>query len=501
MTLDRPTTFLSALLFSSLALGCSCGSDDESESGAGGGGATGGSAGSGASGGAGGATSGGAGGAGGTPSGGGSAGVSGGGGTGGGAGSDGAAGTDAGTDASADAADAGCSGAPPSCKGVCALTPPICNAGTWQCTGPGYEAVETSCDTFDNDCDGQVDEGCPTCAVDITRVNQNLFSIWDIDFDAQCNTYLTSLVSGPDFTVVVPAAAGDPVAKYFGNVNQNMGFGLVDPDPAQKRVIVNYSCCETCGCLGKNGLTLLYTCAPGSGCGCTGQTNCPGFLDAPFLTTGAKNTSVSANGFGLSTPTGLAVGPENTYYVGNFRPETCSSDTTTCTQCDPTHPSTFCSPAKPACCDSTPLGRLAQFTLPAGSTQPTFRVVATIAGEEIIGLASAGNSSVLVGTYAGASAGKLYRYDPVAGTLTSVASFGGAVYSITEDRKTGDVYVEILGTPKIHRLSSSFAPLALPSGVPASPSGEGVLQVGPDGKLYRLIGTLDATSTLTPYTL
>jgi len=47
--------------------------------------------------------------------------------------------------------------------GVCAGTQPTCGGSQgWRCTytDPRYEATtETSCDTFDNDCDGQTDEG------------------------------------------------------------------------------------------------------------------------------------------------------------------------------------------------------------------------------------------------------------------------------------------------------------------------------------------------------
>jgi hypothetical protein len=164
----------------------------------------------------------------------------------------------------------------------------------------------------------------PAGTRDLERIRANLTGIWDVDFDAQCNTYLTSLVSGPDFATIVPGAGG-AASTYLGNANQNMGYGLVDPDPTNQRVVVTYSCCENCNCLAKNGITLLYTCS-GPGCGCEGQTNCPGFLDAPFLPTAVKDTGLMHGGIQITSPTGLAAGPGNTYFVGNFEPEVCADE-------------------------------------------------------------------------------------------------------------------------------------------------------------------------------
>jgi hypothetical protein len=88
-------------------------------------------------------------------------------------------------------------------------------------------------------------------------------------FDAQCNAYLTIKVSGPDSVTIVPPDGG-PIQSYVGDANQNMGYALIDPDPAQRRVVVAYSCCTTCGCQAKNGVTLLFTCDRSSaGCGCS----------------------------------------------------------------------------------------------------------------------------------------------------------------------------------------------------------------------------------------
>ncbi|MEZ4302193.1 MAG: DNRLRE domain-containing protein, partial [Polyangiaceae bacterium] len=393
------------------------------------------------------------------------------------------------------------------CEGLCSLAEPTCVDGEWQCAPSqlaGCISPTEVCDGFDNDCNGLVDEGaCSSCTVPIQAVASNLYSVWDIDFDSSCNTYLTSLVSGPDFTKVVPASGGT-ASTYYGNANQNMGFGLVDPDPSNQRVVVAYAC-QNASCLATNGLTLLYTCSPGDpDCGCAGQNNCPGFLNTPFLPTVAypqAATSVVVGGYALGAPTGLAAGPCNSYFTGNFKPLACNSDPATCTPCDPSHPGVTCSPSSLSCCSGSPMGRLARFTLPAPGVEPTWRIEADLSGQQIIGLSSARDGSVLIGTYVSATEGRLYRYDPIGGDLTLLGTYGGTVLSITQDHQSGDLYLEVRATPRIVRLDEQGASLPLPAGVPANPAGDGVLRFGPDGKLYRLRGKVDGQASLEVYDL
>jgi hypothetical protein len=228
---------------------------------------------------------------------------------------------DASLDASPDAeVDAGTCPMPiPACSGVCAATPPVCVGGAWECTGPGFEPVEVSCDGYDNDCDGSVDEGvCSTCAVPVAAIQPNLGSIWDIDFDYSCRTYLTSLISGPDFTRVVSATRRGSRAHVLRQRQPEHGLraGRSRSDEGSPRRHVRVL--PNLQRLRVQRLHAPLTCAPADpGCGCAGQTNFPGFLDAPFLAASLFDTSVSLNGFAVSTPNGLAVGPGDRYYAGN----------------------------------------------------------------------------------------------------------------------------------------------------------------------------------------
>jgi hypothetical protein len=405
-----------------------------------------------------------------------------------------------------------CAEEPPVCEGICALHPPVCDPVTgWECIAPGMEPDELSCDGFDNDCDGELDEGsvCPDCSFDVAAQNAALYAAWDIDFDFDCNTYFTSLVSGPDWAKVVPEDPTEPTVTYYGNENQNMGWALVDPDPENRRMVVTYSCCANCNCQAQNGLTLLYTCeASEPDCGCAAETNCPGFLDEPFLPSVIEDITATVNGNFLSSPNGLAVGPplassnglaegpRNSYYVGNFKAAQCTS-TSTCTPCGPDQPGVFCTTTGENCCEEAAAGRLVNFTLPDSDGVSSWRTDAIYAGEEIIGLSTGRDGSVLVGTHLG----NLYRWDPVARVSTVLQTFAGGVISMTQERPTGDWYVEVQADPKVVRLSEAGALLSLPGTVPANPDEEGVLQWGPDGQLYRLRGQVASDATLEIYPL
>lgn len=405
-----------------------------------------------------------------------------------------------------------CAEEPPVCEGICALHPPVCDpVNGWECTAPGMESEEVSCDGFDNDCDGEVDEGgvCPDCSYDAAAQGSALYAAWDIDFDFECNTYFTSLVSGPDWAKVVPEDPTEPTETYYGNANQNMGWALVDPAPDNRRMVVTYSCCAQCNCWAQNGLTLLYTCeASEPDCGCAGQSNCPGFLDEPFLPSVTEDITATVNGQTLSSPNGLAVGPplassiggtdgpRNSYYVGNFKAAQCT-DAATCTPCGPDEPGAFCTTTAENCCEESAAGRLVNFTLPDGDGVSTWRTDAIYEGEEIMGLSTGRDGSVLVGTHVG----NLYRWDPVARSSTLLQTFSGGVISITQERPTGDWYVEVQADPKVVRLSEAGSLLTLPSTVPANPEEEGVLQWGPDGQLYRLRGQVSTRSVLESYPL
>ena len=254
-------------------------------------------------------------------------------------------------------------------------------------------------------------------------------------------------------------------------------------------LIAAFAACDNCASAGD------------AGCPCAGQTNCPDFLNTPFLPTGQLNITATYNGVRITTPNGLAVGPGNTYFVGNFKPRTCDSNAATCTPCDAGNPDVWCSPSKLSCCYSTPVGELVQFTLPQPGIEPTWRRVAKFTGEEIVGLAGGRDGSVMVGANViGVAAGRLYRYEPNGGAPVLVRSFGGTVHSITQNRQSGEWYVETQDpATKVWRLGEDGADLGLPTTVPANPAGNGVLQISPDNRLYRLIGGTSSAATLETY--
>ncbi len=390
------------------------------------------------------------------------------------------------------------------CQGVCALAAPTCEDGRWVCDGPGHTAGEFLCDGFDNDCDGEVDEACPRCDVAEDAIRGELYSIWDIDFDYACTTYLTSLISGADYSVMIPAN-GAPPTRYFGNANQNMGFAAFDPASVVPRAVTVYSCCESCGCQATNGVTLLDTCDPAlESCLCEAQANCPGYLNDPFLPAGRRDLPLQHNGMRLTTPTGLAAGPGGLWFVGNYKPLECAPAGQECDACDPAHPDVWCSTARPNCCDDRPEGQLVQFTLPTVDLAPTWRVVHRFEGEAIIALASGRDGAVIAGTVVldepGApgdpGSGSLYRYDPVNRRVERVTRFAAAARSATQDRRNGDWYVEVDNSPRLRRFSETFEPRELPAGVPADPAGQGALQYSPDGRLYRVVGSTDGLSPM-----
>ena len=115
-----------------------------------------------------------------------------------------------------------------------------------------------------------------------------------------------------------------------------------------------------------------------------------------------------------------------------------------------------------------------------------------------MGLASTASGHVLVATKTG-TGGALHRYSPGRTTSTTLATFAATAYSAVERRNSGEIYVELLGTPKIQRLARDGGVLALDAGLAANPNGIGRLQIGPDGQLYRLIGAANANATLEVY--
>ena len=200
------------------------------------------------------------------------------------------------------------------------------------------------------------------------------------------------------------------------------------------------------------------------------------------------------------TPTSLAAGPGNTYFAGNFQAERCWAFGT-CTPCDPENPDVWCTPSVSPCCDTSPLGRLAVFTLPEGDTEPAWRIAHIFEGEQIANLASARDGTLVVATLRERYYGALHRYDPVSRVATRVRDYDAPVFSVTQDRRNGDIYIEVQTAPRIRRLWEDGTERPLPPSVASDPAGDGVLQYGPDGRLYRLVGRTSSAATLGVYEL
>jgi hypothetical protein len=89
-------------------------------------------------------------------------------------------------------------GTGPACAlqdGVCAGSTQTCSGGTWQSCGAteyglDYETEETLCDSLDNDCDAETDEGCSLCTAGpvltaaASRKTHGPAGDWDIDVGA-----------------------------------------------------------------------------------------------------------------------------------------------------------------------------------------------------------------------------------------------------------------------------------------------------------------------------
>ncbi len=115
---------------------------------------------------------------------------------------------------------------PPGCNtaGVCGTgTTAVCNgASGWSCryTAPAYQAVETTCDRLDNDCDGTVDEGAQ-CGPEVCDGIDN-------DGSGAVDDALTDTPTCSTLGV----CAGGAAPECFGS----SGWSCVSTDPAYERV-------------------------------------------------------------------------------------------------------------------------------------------------------------------------------------------------------------------------------------------------------------------------
>jgi hypothetical protein len=116
--------------------------------------------------------------------------------------------------------------------GVCATgaTSTCLGAGGWRCdfASSDFEAAETSCDGLDNDCDGQVDEGC-SCAL---GKSQMFVAHWGAtpeliraDLDGK-NPQLVPALSGFALTKVVVDSKANKL--YFGDASDKIQRSNLD---------------------------------------------------------------------------------------------------------------------------------------------------------------------------------------------------------------------------------------------------------------------------------
>ena len=162
------------------------------------------------------------------------------------------------SDGDTDCADPDCNGYT---DGSCSTgNPGICALGTYTCSGNTKVCVQNNqpqqevCDGLDNDCDGQIDEGCveTLCFDGLDNDNDGLIDCADSDCngatDGTCNTDLLGICSIGTLTCLNGANAcvqnnqSQPEGSIYGNCNDgqdNDCDGLTDTDPECSSCIDN----------------------------------------------------------------------------------------------------------------------------------------------------------------------------------------------------------------------------------------------------------------------